>query len=121
MPFTVQRTIKKPKYADFYTPGLRNTLEHHLPFLRNHPDTERRPVSADDIYRFEGDLYGLLHYIGIETSQHWLIMRVNKMTSPTDLGKSLHDEYGGANALVLKIPPPQVVDQVKKRFRTKRT
>lgn len=121
MPFTVQSKIKKPNKADFFTASFRNTLEHHLPYLRNHPDTERRPIDADDVYRFEGDLYGLLNHLNIDMSLHWLIMRLNKMSSPTDLGRNLHDAYGNNNSITLLIPATMLIDQIHKRFRTKRT
>lgn len=121
MALSVQSTIKRTNSKIFYDPKFRQTLEQHLPMLRATPDTQRKTVSADDVYRFEGDLYGYLHNEGIPLSQHWLIMRLNHYTSPTHFGKGLHDPYLESQHLTLLIPPEMLIDQIKKQFLTKRT
>ncbi len=121
MALTVQTTIRRPGSNVFFDPLFRVTLEQHLPLLRQSPDTQVTAVSADDLYRFEGDLYGLLHKLGHPVSQHWLIMRLNHYDSPSHFGKELHDEYSGIHQVSLMIPPELLVEQIKKQYLTKRS
>lgn len=121
MAFTVQNTIRRTNSQVFFDLDFRQALEQHLPTLRINPDTQRKTVSPDDVYRFEGDLYGYLHHENIPISQHWLIMRLNHYLSPTHFGKELHDPYVDSQHTTLLIPPELLIDQIKKQFLTKRT
>lgn len=120
MAFTVQSTFHRPKSDVFFKPKFRSMLEQHLPLLRGHPDTKKVTIDADDVYRFEGDFYGLLFQRGISVSKHWLIMRLNHMTHPSHFGRELHHEFRDSQHITLMFPPDMFVDTLKKRFLTKR-
>jgi hypothetical protein len=68
----------------YYDPTFRVTLESHLQFIINHSSTTILTLATNDSYRFEGDFYGLLGAKNIPAHLHWLIMRMNGLTSTTD-------------------------------------
>lgn len=78
-------------------------LESHLHYLRNHPQTTVRPVSALDGDVYTGDFYGLLDSILVEKKYQYPVMRVNGLRSSSD--------YAGKELNIL-IPPFTVIDQL---------
>lgn len=92
----------------YMDPSFRAVLEAHIPYFRTDNRATLIPIDEHTAYRFEFDLWGLLLDLSIPRYLHWLIMRLNGMTSPT--------EYG-PDRLELLIPDLDVVD----RLRTKHT
>ena len=82
-------TEKLPAVSNetFYGADFRAVLEDHMTWLRNHRSTRSIKVANSDAYRFEGDFYRYLSSLGtISRGYFWVIMRLNKMTSPQDFG-----------------------------------
>ena len=75
--------------AVFYDEDFKIVLESHLTYFRNPANNTVVPVASNDAYRFEGDLYGLLHSYNIQPQYHWIIMRVNEITAPYETTESL--------------------------------
>lgn len=90
--------------AAYYTPALRAVLEDHMTYLRTHPDTRVVVVSDLDLYRFEGDLYGLYMELGIPPQYHYTVMRMNEIDSPQLVNPEKRN---------LMVPSYTVVDQIK--------
>jgi hypothetical protein len=67
----------------YYDPNFRNVLEDHMTFLRTHPKTALFTLTPDEAYQWRGDLFGLLLAKNRPAQFHWLIMRLNNYTSPT--------------------------------------
>jgi hypothetical protein len=69
----------------FYNPEFRNVLEDHMTFLReNHSHVVM--VRPDQAFQWRGDFFGLLGNLNQEKvprQYHWLVMRLNQYTSPT--------------------------------------
>ncbi len=95
--------------AVFYDFGFKVVLESHLTFFRNHTSTQTLPVTENEAYRFEGDLYGLLHSFNIPTQYHYLIMRMNDFTSPHDATDSIKS---------LRIPSDTLVENIRQLYQT---
>jgi hypothetical protein len=86
----------------FYDPAFRNVLEDHIPFLRERHST-LMILKPDESYQWRGDLYGLLHMKGMARQYHWLIMRLNAMTTPRDFNE---------DTLTLLVPNFTVIEQI---------
>ena len=68
----------------YYDPSFRIVLEDHMYYLRTHPNTSYVTADAGKMYVYEFDLFGLLFNIGIPSYLHWIVMRMNNLSSPTD-------------------------------------
>lgn len=95
----------------YYDPAFRNVLEDHMTFLREHPQTSVLNVEPTQAYRFEHDLFGLLAHYGVSRAFHWVVMRMNKMTTPTELTR---------DAVQLLVPETRLVEQIRQSHMTKR-
>lgn len=67
----------------YYSAAFRNVLEDHMVYLRNHPQTSPLLVDPGESYQWRNDLFGLLSARAIPAHFHWMIMRLNNYTSPT--------------------------------------
>lgn len=92
-----------------YSPEFRNVLEDHMGYLRSHPDTIPLTITPDDAYRFEFDLWGVLQKSNVPSNLHWVIMRMNNYTSPTEFA---HTDT------VLLVPNPDVIDMIRQTHLT---
>jgi hypothetical protein len=97
--------------AVYYEANLRVVLEDHLTFLRQHPSTVQLNVTEGDAYRFEYDLYGFLRRFGVTGQVHWLVMRMNHMTDPSEFGPQYTE---------LLVPSEQTVGQIVQSHQTTR-
>ena len=68
----------------FYDADFRNVIEAHLRILREHPNTAVLDIEPQKAYKYEFDLYGLLLSLNIAPYYHWIVMRVNDLTTPID-------------------------------------
>jgi hypothetical protein len=91
----------------FYDDSFRSTLESFMSYFRESSSTSAKTVSPMDAYRFEFDLFSLLSSYNIPPYMHWIIMRVNKMTSPTDLNKDIN---------MLLIPSETTVEHIRQSY-----
>lgn len=66
----------------YYNPKFRVVLEDHMTFLRNDTKTKAIEVTNHAAFKYEGDYWGLLSFYNIPVELHWLVMRMNKLTSP---------------------------------------
>lgn len=87
----------------FYTTEWYTVVESHLQWLLQHPSTSILTLDGHDAYKFEGDLTGLLLSLNIHTRLHYVIMRLNNMSSPT----GFNSEWTH-----LAIPNADVVDEM---------
>ena len=88
----------------YYGPSFRNVLEDHLTYLKGLDSTTVINVEPIVAYKYEFDLYSLLFYYDIPMHLHWLVMRLNGFTSPTE---------ATADITSLLIPDSTVVDQIR--------
>lgn len=74
-----------PSGEDFYYDDPFSVfVETHLKHLREHELTTVSVVEPDNAYLWKNDLHGYLLSMKISYQFHFLIMRLNRMTSPLD-------------------------------------
>jgi hypothetical protein len=91
----------------YYDDKFRATLESFMTFFRTDSSTSVKLIPPMDAYKFEFDLSGLLSNYNIPVYMHWIIMRVNKMTNPSDLTKETNS---------LLIPSETTVEYIRQSF-----
>lgn len=84
MSASIQKLMESDGESITYTASFRRMIEDHLPYIRAHETTETLNIRDDVAWRFHGDLIGVLLHYEFRRDLHWLIMRVNKYTSPMD-------------------------------------
>lgn len=90
----------------YYTKAFRDVLEDHLTWLRDY-HSSIMIIQPDEAYQWRGDLFGLLAAKGVPRHLHWLIMRLNRWTSPT---------HTDENTLAVLKPNPTVVEQILQSY-----
>lgn len=95
----------------YYDDSFRNVLEDHLWYLKNHASTNVLSIEPIKAYKYEYDLYGLLNSYSINMNLHWIIMRLNNMTDPTEVTRDLK---------MLLIPDIRVIEQIRQSHMTTR-
>lgn len=76
--------------SEYNSESFKTVIEDHLSIL-SHPKriTEVKSVSPVDANRFEYDFFGLLRILNVPVQYHWVVMRVNGMSSPVDFRKTM--------------------------------
>jgi len=91
----------------FYDRLFRITLESYLTWLINDSSTQQINIDPQLAYKFEGDFFGLLLQYNIKPYLHWVIMRMNGLTSPLD---------SEADINTLLIPNDAVIEQIRQSY-----
>jgi len=87
----------------YYTDTLRDALEDFMTVFRTDNSTQPLVIEPGIAQRFDADLNGLLTFLRIPAQFHYVIMRVNKMTSS--------DEYRDM-MLTLQVPNTAEVQRI---------
>lgn len=95
----------------FYDPDFRATLEAHLEYLKNHPDTTTITLDPMIVYRYEFDMDGLMNHYGIPHYMHWITLRLNDLHSTTMFPEDLAE---------LKIPNNKTLNIIRQIYQTQR-
>lgn len=112
MTFSINSLSVGESHSYYYTNEIKALLESHVEFLKNHRETRIVQVAPHLIYKYEGDFYGLLLTLKIPPEYHWIIMRMNDYTSPTELSE---------NKMAFLQPGFNVIDQIINMHRTSRS
>lgn len=94
---------------DYYDQYTINTLESHLTHLRSMSTlgTFHQTLTV----KYAGDYYGLLSELGYHPNYHYVIMRINNMSSPT--------EYTGKENYLF-VPPIEEIVKIVSTAATKK-
>lgn len=95
----------------YYDVGFRAVLEDHMAQLRISGSTRALNVPPGDAYRYEYDFYGFLRRWGVPTHLHWVTLRLNHFTDPS--------EFGPETQIVL-IPSLEVCERIRQSHMTTR-
>ena len=95
----------------YYDADLRNVLEDHMTYLREHSSTVSIVVESDVAYRHEFDLFSTLRAYRVREFLHWVTMRMNNMTAPRDPKGDLSE---------WSVPDQTVVGRIAQSHRTTR-
>ena len=112
MAFSVLSAITDPGDPVFYDRAFRNHLESHLNILRfTNPRT--LVVSASDLWRFEGNLYGYLSLKDVVAENHWVVMRMNNMHHPQEFGRKPREIAMPREGDTLLLPDQGLLDSIR--------
>lgn len=68
--------------------SVRKRLEYYLPLFRTAGNVQYHPIDEVIVRRHIADFYGLLASFHIPRGLFWIIMRVNRLHSPSDFNRS---------------------------------
>lgn len=85
--------IERPIPIAFRETSFRAFVESMRNYLRNHTQTAHTTIPPELAYKHRGNLRGLLLKLGISVSDHYIVMRVNDISSPHDVDESLTSLY----------------------------
>lgn len=103
--------LKSSGPSVYYSKGFRTAIEDHLLFLRNSAYTQKFSITAILAHRHTGNFYSLLNALGIEPYLHWVYLRLNGLTTPS--------QYRGE--LSLLAPSTIDIDPIKIRQQSLQT
>lgn len=73
----------------YYEDGFRSVLEDHMTYLRTHSETQVMAVDPMQLHVHEFDLTGLLNVLGIPMHLHWVVMRMNRLNTLTEVPQDI--------------------------------
>ena len=101
---TINNLMQEDGSDEYYDEHFRNCIEDHLPYLRKEGNYTVVTFDNGVAYKYENDFTGLLLYLKIPKSLHWIVLRLNGFTSPI--------EYDGTVNFV-KIPVDSVLEGLR--------
>lgn len=93
----------------YYDDGMRRVFEDHMTFLRTHSSTQKIMVDPMAVYQYEFDFYGLLTQYNFPAQYHFIIMRMNNISAPTDFPSDLSS---------LLIPDKNIIGHIVQSYTT---
>lgn len=93
----------------YYSEAWKLTIESHLNYLKELSAANVQTILPADAYKYEADLFGLLLKLKVEPRYHWIVMRLNDMTSPNQMR---------VDRTFLLMPDLQVVERLRQVHQT---
>ncbi len=109
MPMTIDSKMMRDGGAIYYTSAFRRMLESHMTYLRQRSVANVVVIEPHLAYKYEADLFGLLTHLKVLPQYHWLVMRLNDMTSPNQLR---------SDRLTLILPDFNEIEKLRAVFQT---
>jgi len=103
----INRLMKNSGPSIYYDDSFRVVLETFVPSLIVSQDTTQISVSEQAAYKYESDFFGLLSEFNIPVHLHWLVMRMNNLTSPFD-STLLYN--------LLLVPDENTIDHIRQSY-----
>lgn len=105
----IDQLMHDPGAPLFYNPDFRRMVETHLVWLRSLSSENRLQIDPAKAYKYTADFYGLLQEEAIQAQHHWITLRLNNYTAPTD--------YLG-DRLEIIVPDLTAVERLVRAFST---
>lgn len=86
-------------------------LETHLDWISRHAETRVLGIDKGIANKFNGDLFSYLSALNIPREIHYAILRLNRMTSPTDFNDQIDN---------LVVPSVKAIEDLKVLYKTMR-
>lgn len=105
--------ILKSNYGNylFYDADFRIVMESYLTNIAKDPGTQQYDITPDMAFKYNGSLTKLLTVIGVAKDYHWVVMRLNNLSSAVCELSSIK---------TLTIPSQAVLEHVRVNYLTKR-
>lgn len=84
MAMSINKRMVPPGDRRYYSAQWHRVVESHLQWILSLPENRIEQVDDGVAYKYEGDFMGLLQELRVPMELHWVVMRVNGYTSPTD-------------------------------------
>lgn len=84
MAMSINQRMVKSGDRRYYSAQWHRVVESHLQWILDLPSNQVTRVDDAVAYKYEGDFMGLLQELRIPMEAHWVVMRANGYTSPTD-------------------------------------
>jgi hypothetical protein len=115
MAFKVLSAVGDGGDSVYYEQAFRTHIESHLNILRfTNPRTLN--VKSNELWQFEGNLYGYLSLKDVPPEIHWVIMRVNNMHNPNEFGRKVPEYAMPRDGDVLLIPDQGLLDSIRSLY-----
>lgn len=99
-----------PNSDDWYqNSNFNEFIESHLTYISQNKMGTAQQVDDDIAAKYRGDFYGLLLARNIISDYHYIVLRLNGFTSPSDFD---------GQTFVLKIPIFSEIDMLKSVYKT---
>ena len=106
-------SLSNPPGANiWYDDSFRRTLESYITHLKTDSTTVQVAPDAMTVYKYTGDYFGLLSVYSVPTHLHWLTMRMNGLTSPSDCGPKIR---------TILVPNATTVDYIRQAYMSTKT
>lgn len=109
MTFKLLKFLNESGDDVYYSDNFRVTIESCLDVLRTR-NASRRSVESSTAYKYEGDFYGLLLDMNVDSRYHWVYLRVNGLSNPT--------QYTMDSASTLVVPDHTFIDNLASHLTT---
>lgn len=96
----IQNLEKSPPIENYCTVAFQKIIEEHLVLLINSAKNKPAQIDKQKAYMFRGDFYGLLTSMNVPTAYHYVNLRLNGYTCPS--------EYKGEEGVFYLADPEQV-------------
>ena len=93
----------------YYSDAFRVVMEDHMTYLRNHEDNQALVTQPVYAQKYQGDFFGLLQHHHVAAHLHWVTLRMNHMTNPT--------QYDGLG-LNFIIPSARTLEVIRNTYKT---
>lgn len=112
MTMSINKLAVSESSSFYYSREIKTLLESHVGLLIKSDETSLMELLPSIVYKYEGDLYGLLTVLKIPLQYHWIIMRMNGYSSPNQLP---HNKYA------LLRPSFAMIDQIINMYRSSKS
>ena len=106
----LNKILLNPGADIYYDPKFRIILEDHMTYLKNLASTKTVEIDMNRSYKYEGDFYGLLYDMGISPYLHFIILRMNDLTSPANYNNQIRQ---------LIIPEGTEINRLRSAYKVK--
>lgn len=106
---SLQDTGQDPGADIYYRSDFRDMIETHLTYLLEDEGAESKIVDPQVAVRHEYDFLGLLSEMRIKPQYHWIVMRMNGLTNPTNYTSDMVN---------LIIPSTATIDRLRRMHTT---
>jgi hypothetical protein len=89
MAFSINNLMVDDGDSIFYDPEFHVTMESHMPWLRQLASTTTITLLPIDSVKYDADLGGLLQKYNVPVCYHWIVMRMNKLNSPSEFNSTI--------------------------------
>ena len=104
---TIVKYMPSTGNSAHYDENFRRVLEDYLPQLQ--AEATVQPVENFLAYKYEGAFFDYLYAMKVPLIQHWIIMRLNGMTHPTQFDGRIKE---------LLMPNMATVDTIASNYKT---